>query len=56
MGKYSGFDRSVLVNQHVQPLDGGGHPREKDERGRKPHGHVPRITSPDGTPWLPIHK
>jgi hypothetical protein len=36
--------------------DGGGHPREKDVRGREPHGHIPGITNPDGTPWLPIHR
>ncbi|MBU6382693.1 MAG: hypothetical protein KGR16_00025 [Verrucomicrobia bacterium] len=35
--------------------DGGGHEREKDVRGRKPHGHVQGITNPDGTPWLPIY-
>ena len=35
--------------------DGGGHPREKDIRGREPHGHVPGVTNSDGTPWLPTH-
>ncbi|MES2273051.1 MAG: hypothetical protein V4487_02535 [Chlamydiota bacterium] len=35
--------------------DGGGHSREKDIRGRNPHGHVPGIANPDGTPWLGIH-
>ena len=36
--------------------DGGGHAREKDVRGRDPHGHVPGVSNPDGTPWLPIKK
>ena len=35
--------------------DGGGHPREKDVRGKEPHGHVPGVNNPDGTPWLPIY-
>ncbi len=34
--------------------DGGGHPQENDVRGQQPHGHVPGISNPDGTPWLPI--
>ena len=34
--------------------DGGGHVRESDIRGRDPHAHVPGVTNPDGTPWLPI--
>ena len=34
--------------------DGGGHAREKDIRAREPHAHVPGVTNPDGTPWLPI--
>ena len=36
----------------------GGHPRgpkHPDPRGWKPHGHVPNINNPDGTPWMPIH-
>ncbi len=28
-----------------------GHP---DPRAQQPHGHVPGVTNPDGTPWLPI--
>lgn len=35
--------------------DGGhnpsGHP---DPRAQAPHGHVPGVTNPDGTPWLPV--
>jgi len=34
--------------------DGGGHSREKDVRGRHPHGHIPGVSNSDGTPWLPI--
>ncbi|MBA3238252.1 MAG: hypothetical protein H0T62_07910, partial [Parachlamydiaceae bacterium] len=38
--------------------DSRGHPPSpvhQDPRSQKPHGHVPGITNPDGTPWLPIH-
>ena len=34
--------------------EGGGHARENDIRGREPYAHVPGISNPDGTPWLPI--
>ncbi len=38
-------------------IDGGhnpaGHP---DPRAQGPHGHVPGVTNPDGTPWLPIRE
>ena len=36
----------------------GGHPKgpkHLDPRGWEPHGHVPGVSNPDGTPWLPIH-
>lgn len=37
--------------------DGGhnpaGHP---DPRAQQPHGHVPGVTNPDGTPWLPVNQ
>ena len=38
--------------------DGGGHPPPKhtDARANEPHAHVPGITNPDGTDWLPIKK
>jgi hypothetical protein len=34
----------------------GGHPAatHADPRGQAPHGHVPGVTNPDGTPWLLI--
>ena len=38
--------------------DGKGHPSSpvhEDPRSQKPHGHVPGVTNPDGTPWLPIY-
>ena len=37
----------------------GGHkpsPSHTDPRSLKPHAHVPGITNPDGTPWLPIYE
>ena len=37
----------------------GGHPigpKHKDPRSFEPHGHVPDVRNPDGTPWLPIKK
>ncbi len=30
-------------------------PAHKDPRFQNPHGHVPGVTNPDGTPWLPIY-
>ena len=38
--------------------DGKGHPPSpvhRDPRSQNPHGHVPGVTNPDGTPWLPIY-
>ena len=38
-------------------LDKGHKPNEgshKDPRSQNPHGHVPGVNNPDGTPWLPI--
>ena len=38
--------------------DGDGHPlssSHKDPRSLNPHAHVPNVTNPDGTPWLPIN-
>lgn len=35
----------------------GGHkpgPQHTDPRSLGPHAHVPEVTNPDGTPWLPI--
>jgi len=37
----------------------GGHPpgpkHKDDPRSWEPHAHVPGVTNPDGTPWLPIY-
>jgi hypothetical protein len=36
-------------------IDGPHHPaKHSDPRALAPHGHVPGVTNPDGTPWLPI--
>jgi hypothetical protein len=37
----------------------GGHPvgpKHTDPRSLEPHAHVPGVTNPDGTPWLPLKK
>jgi RHS repeat-associated protein len=31
-----------------------GHPSHSDPRAQEPHAHVPGVTNPDGTPWLPV--
>ena len=33
------------------PHNATAHP---DPRGQAPHAHVPGVTNPDGTPWLPV--
>lgn len=36
-------------------LDGPHKPStHPDPRGQRPHGHVPGVKNPDGTPWLPL--
>jgi hypothetical protein len=30
-----------------------GHPSHSDPRAQGPHAHIPGVTNPDGTPWLP---
>jgi hypothetical protein len=52
----------------IQARDAAGHPTgvridgphkpatHPDPRAQAPHGHVPGVTNPDGTPWLPIHQ
>jgi hypothetical protein len=30
-----------------------GHPSHADPRAQAPHIHVPGMSNPDGTPWLP---
>ena len=41
-----------------QRKDGGGHspPKHTDVRANEPHAHVPDVTNPDGTNWLPLKK
>ncbi len=37
----------------------GGHPpgpKHSDPRALEPHSHVPGVTNPDGSPWLPVKK
>jgi len=36
----------------------GAHPlrTHPDPRAQVPHGHVPGVTNPDGTPWLPVNQ
>ncbi len=47
--------RDAAGNRTGVRLDSGhkpaGHP---DPRAQVPHGHVPGVTNPDGTPWLPV--
>ena len=36
-------------------IDGPHRPAtHPDPRAQQPHGHVPGVTNPDGTPWLPV--
>jgi len=38
-------------------LDGPHKPStHQDPRALQPHGHVPGVTNPDGTPWLPVNQ
>ncbi len=46
-------------NAHGEPtgtrLDGPHNPTSHpDPRAQVPHAHVPGVTNPDGTPWLPL--
>jgi hypothetical protein len=37
-------------------LDGPHSPvTHPDPRAQAPHAHVPGVTNPDGTPWLPAY-
>jgi len=47
--------RDAAGNPTGVRLDGGHKPASHpDPRAQGPHGHVPDVTNPDGTPWLPI--
>ncbi|MBL8239731.1 MAG: RHS repeat-associated core domain-containing protein [Bryobacterales bacterium] len=38
-------------------LDGPHKPNtHPDPRAQRPHAHVPGVTNPDGTPWLPVNR
>ena len=54
--------------QWIQVRDAAGNPTglrldgphslrtHPDPRAQVPHGHVPGVTNPDGTPWLPVNR
>jgi RHS repeat-associated protein len=44
-----GKPTGVRIDQGHKP--GGAH---TDPRSLQPHGHIPGVNNPDGTPWLPI--
>lgn len=48
--------RDAAGNPTGLRLDGPHPPRtHPDLRAQVPHGHVPGVTNPDGTPWLPVN-
>lgn len=49
--------RDASGNPTGTRLDGGHKPTtHPDPRAQVPHAHVPGVTNPDGTPWLPVRK
>jgi hypothetical protein len=49
--------RDANGNPTGMRLDGGHKPTtHPDPRAQVPHGHVPGVTNPDGTPWLPVNQ
>jgi RHS repeat-associated protein len=47
--------RDAAGNPTGVRLDGPHNPKSHpDPRAQQPHGHVPGVTNPDGTPWLPV--
>jgi hypothetical protein len=44
----NGAPTGVRIDSGHKPA---GHP---DPRAQRPHAHVPGVTNPDGTPWLPV--
>ena len=49
--------RDAAGNPTGLRLDGPHPPRtHPDPRGQAPHAHVPGVTNPDGTPWLPVNQ
>jgi len=48
--------RDAAGNPTGVRIDGAHKPESHpDPRAQGPHGHVPGVTNPDGTPWLPIN-
>jgi RHS repeat-associated protein len=49
--------RDAAGNATGVRIDGAHKPStHTDPRALAPHGHVPGLTNPDGTPWLPINQ
>lgn len=49
--------RDAYGNPIGMRLDGGHKPStHPDPRAQVPHAHVPGVTNPDGTPWLPVNQ
>lgn len=49
--------RDAAGNPTGLRLDGAhGARTHPDPRAQVPHGHVPGVTNPDGTPWLPVNQ
>ena len=49
--------RDAAGKQTGTRIDAGHNPKgHPDPRAQQPHGHVPGVTNPDGTPWLPINQ
>jgi hypothetical protein len=49
--------RDANGNPTGMRLDGGHKPStHPDPRAQVPHGHVPGVANPDGTPWLPVNQ
>jgi Tfp pilus assembly protein PilV len=49
--------RDAAGNPTGVRLDGPHRPAtHPDPRAQQPHGHVPGVSNPDGTPWLPIRQ
>jgi len=46
------------TSDHLRVRKDGGHPEgpeHQDPRSKNPHGHIPGVANPDGSPWLPIY-
>lgn len=45
------IDRQVNGRTEEHNLE----PNHSEPKSWEPDGHVPGVSNPDGTPWLPIH-